>query len=66
MDDLAEAGIALCQAYQDRGEAAFVLHCRQDGNISVIGLQLQPQMIAQMMRTAADVYESAVVPETVN
>lgn len=67
MSDLARAddiAVGLCQAYQSVGLAGFVIQTTDTGDVRLIGLQLPPEVVANMLRIAADAYErdvSAVV-----
>lgn len=67
MNDLGRAdeiASGLCQAYQCEGLAAFVIRTTETGDVRLIGLQLPPEVVSNMLRVAADAYErdvSAVV-----
>ena len=56
----------LCAWGQEEGFAAFVLHTTEAGNVRIIGPQLPPSLVVQMLRAAADSYEAQVAPETLN
>lgn len=63
MTDLARAdeiASGLCQAYQSEGLAAFVIRTTESGDVRLIGLQLPPEVVANMLRIAADAYERDV------
>lgn len=63
---LDELGIAFAQACQEQGQVGFALRLLESGDVRLIGLLLPSGMVAEMLRTAADVYEAQAVPQTVN
>lgn len=60
LDHADEIAVGLCQAYQAEGLAGFVIRTTDAGDVRLIGLQLPPEVVAQMLRTAADAYERDV------
>lgn len=63
---LDELGIAFAQACQEQGQVGFALRLLESGDVRLIGLSLPSGMVAEMLRTAADVYEAQAVQQTVN
>jgi hypothetical protein len=61
-----ELGIAFAQACQERGQVGFALRLLDSGDVRLIGLSLPRHVVADLLRTAADVYEANAAPETVN
>lgn len=56
----------LCGDYARAGVAAFLIRTTEDGNCRIIGPQLNPESIARMLRTAAQVYLDQVPPVKTN
>jgi len=56
----------LCGQYANEGMAAFLIRTTEDGNCRIIGPQFDPQTIAKMLRTAAQVYLDQVPPMKTN
>ena len=61
-----ELGIAFARACQDDGQVGFAIRLLDSGNVRLIGLSLPASVVADILRTAADVYEAQAGPETVN
>ena len=61
-----ELGIAFAQACQEQGQVGFALRLLESGGVRLIGLSLPGRVVADLLRTAADVYEANAGPETVN
>lgn len=56
-EDRADEGAAnVCRDYLELGLAAFVIRTTEEGNVRVIGPQLQPETVAQMLRAAAKAF----------
>ncbi len=56
----------LCADYQDEGSAAFVIRTLESGDCRIIGLSLPAHYVAQMLRTAARIYEENMPEEALN
>lgn len=63
MTGLDDRAIDLCADYQHEGSAAFVIRTMENGDTRIIGLSLPPSLVAQMLRTAADIYEQNMPEE---
>lgn len=61
-----EVAVGLCRAYQALEIAAFVVRTNGLDSVRMIGLQLPPEAVARMLRSAADEYERAVGPVVMN
>lgn len=66
MSALDDRAIDLCADYRHEGSAAFVIRTMENGDTRIIGLSLPPSLVAQMLRTAADIYDQSMSEETVN
>jgi hypothetical protein len=62
-----EQQAVLCREYGELGSAAIPIRTMADGNYRIIGPELEPQRIADMLRSAATVYlEQAAKQQTIN
>lgn len=63
IDDI---GVAFARACQDDGQVGFAIRLLDSGDVRLIGLSLPGSVVADILRSAADVYEAQAGPETVN
>lgn len=66
MNEIDEAGIAFARLCGEHGVPGFCICVTEDGNTRLIGLDLPRDLVARMLRDAADAYEAQVAPQTLN
>lgn len=64
--DWTDRAIGLCREAQGEGVPAFVIHTLENGNIRLIGVELPPDLVAQMLRSAAEALLAQTEPATLN
>ena len=60
------AAADLCAWAQEEGFAGFAIRTNEDGSVRFVGPRLPANLVAKMLRSAADGYEAQVAPETLN
>src|SRR5690606_42087723 len=58
--DLDEMGMDWVDACQQADSVGFCIRTTEDGSVRLLGLQLPPSLVANMLRTAAHGYEEEV------
>lgn len=66
MTDWDSAAANLCTQAQADGVAAFFLRTTDCGDVRIVGPRLPRDLVAKMLRAAADGYEAHVGTETLN
>lgn len=66
-EELVDAmGMTFAQGCAAVGKVGFAIRLLDSGDVRLIGLSLPGHVVADLLRTAADVYEANAAPGTVN
>lgn len=66
MTTLDEAAADLCADGLADGEMLFVIHLTDSGDVRYIGPSYPPELVARMLRTAAEAYVEQIPPVKLN